>query len=176
LIYTETILKGAYVITPERVEDERGAFARTFCRREFSERGLNPELAQCNISFNRARGTLRGMHFQVPPYAETKLVRCTRGAVYDLIIDLRPHSPTFRRWVGVTLDAGTFTMLYIPEGMAHGFLTLQDSTEVFYQMSEFYSAAHARGVRWDDPAFGIIWPEAPRIISQRDREYPDFNA
>ena len=116
------------------------------------------------------------MHFQEPPYAETKLVRCTRGAVYDVIIDLRPHSPTFRRWVGVTLDADSFSMLYIPTGMAHGFLTLQDSTEVFYQISEFYSAAHARGVRWDDPAFGVNWPETPRVISQRDREYPDFNA
>jgi dTDP-4-dehydrorhamnose 3,5-epimerase len=172
--FGETALKGAYIINPECVEDERGYFARTFCRREFSERGLNPDLVQCNISFNRNRGTLRGMHYQAPPCAEAKLVRCTRGAVYDVIIDLRPGSPTYRGWVGVTLDASSPRTLYVPEGLAHGFLTLRDDTEVFYQMSEFFSAEQARGVRWDDPAFGVAWPDAPRVISQKDRDYPDF--
>lgn len=174
--FGETALKGAYIISPKYVEDERGYFARTFCRREFSERGLNPDLVQCNISFNRNRGTLRGMHYQAPPCAEAKLVRCTRGAVYDVIIDLRPGSPTYRGWVGVTLDASSPRTLYVPEGLAHGFLTLRDDTEVFYQMSEFFSAEQARGVRWDDPAFGVAWPDAPRVISQKDRDYPDFVA
>lgn len=174
MIFTETALKGAYVITPECVEDERGYFARTFCRTEFSERGLNPELVQCNISFNSKRGTLRGMHYQASPRAEAKLVRCTRGAIYDVIVDLRPGSPTYRRWIGTALDAGSPRMLYVPEGLAHGFLTLRDDTEVFYQMSEFYSVEQARGVRWDDPAFGISWPDTPCVISQKDRGYPDF--
>lgn len=172
--FTESILKGAFVIEPERVEDERGFFARTFCRREFEAHRLNPDLAQCSISFNRKRGTLRGMHYQAPPHAETKIVRCTRGAIHDVILDLRPQSPTFRRWVAVELSAENRLMLYISEGLAHGFQTLADATEVSYQMSEFYSLDHARGLRWNDPAFAIAWPISATIISERDQSHPDF--
>jgi len=176
VILNETSLKGAFVIEPERVEDERGFFARTYCRDSFLSHGLNPNLAQCNISFNRRKGTLRGMHFQIKPHEESKLVRVTRGAVYDVIIDLRSGSPTFRKWVAVELSADNRSLLYIPEGFAHGFQTLQDETEVFYQMSEFYHPQSARGVRWDDPAFGIEWPIYEKIISKKDRQYPDFEA
>lgn len=172
--FAETPLPGAFVIDIEPVEDERGYFARTFCRREFEARGLNPGLAQCNVSFNRRKGTLRGMHYQVKPREEAKVVWCAAGAIHDVIIDLRPDSPTFRRWHGVELKAGTWRMLYVPEGFAHGFQTLQDDTAVFYQMSEFYDAGCARGVRWDDPAFGILWPAPPSVISGRDRGYPAF--
>lgn len=172
--FTETELRGAFVIDIEPVEDERGFFARTFCRQEFAARHLNADLAQCNISFNRRRGTLRGMHYQVAPRAEAKVVWCTAGAIYDVVIDLRPESPTFRRWSSIELKAGTYRMLYIPEGFAHGFQTLEDDTGVFYQMSEVYDAACARGVRWDDPVFAIRWPAPPSVISARDREYPGF--
>lgn len=174
MIFTETSLPGAYVIEPELQQDERGVFARTFCSREFAEYGLNPNLVQCNISFNRNRGTLRGMHFQAPPHEEAKLVRCTLGAIYDVIVDIRPQSPTFRQWLGVELSAANRKMLYIPEGLAHGFLTLEDDTEVFYQMSEFYHPECARGIRWDDPVFGIRWPDAPRVISAKDQQYPGY--
>jgi dTDP-4-dehydrorhamnose 3,5-epimerase len=173
--FVPTALPGAFIVQPERIEDVRGFFARTWCPREFAEHGLNPRLEQCSISFNARKGTLRGMHYQLAPFAEAKLVRCTMGALWDVIIDLRPDSPAFRRHLGVELTALDRRMLYIPEGFAHGFQTLADSTEVFYQMSQVYSPAHARGVRWDDPAFGIAWPEeAGRIIIARDREYPDF--
>ncbi len=175
MIFTETRLKGAFVIEPERGEDDRGYFARTFCRREFEAHGLNPHVEQCNISFNRRRGTLRGMHFQAAPYQETKLVRCVRGAIYDVIIDLRPDSPDFKGHVAVTLTAEDGKMLYVPEGFAHGFQTLEDDTEVFYLMSQPFAAEHARGVRWNDPAFGIEWPTAQRIILERDQTYPDFS-
>lgn len=174
MIFTETPIKGAYVIEPERQEDERGFFARTWCRRDFAAHGLNPALVQCNISFNRTKGTLRGMHYQVAPHAEAKLVRCTAGAIYDVIVDLRPQSATCTQWFGVELTADNRRMLYIPEGLAHGFLTLGDDTEVFYQMSEYYVAECARGVRWNDPAFGIRWPGEVRMISRRDQSYPDF--
>lgn len=157
-------------------EDQRGFFARTFCQREFEARGLNPQVAQCNISFNRLKGSLRGMHFQTSPYSEAKLVRCTAGSIYDVIIDLRPSSSTFKKHFGVELSARNRKMLYIPEDFAHGFQTLEDDTEVFYQMSQFYSPEHSRGVRWDDPAFGISWPPGERIIIERDRTYPDFRA
>ncbi len=169
-------MKGAFVVEPERHSDQRGFFARTWCRREFEERGLDPRLVQCNISFNHLRGTLRGMHYQASPFGEAKLVRCTMGAIYDAIIDLRPGSETYLRHFGEVLTAEDRKMLYIPEGFAHGFLTLQDRTEVHYQMSEFYSPDHARGVRWDDPAFGIRWPAEVAVISDRDRGYPDFTA
>jgi len=162
------------VIEPEMHEDHRGFFARTFCRREFEANGLNPDVVQCNISFNRRKGSLRGMHFQASPYSEAKLVRCTAGSIYDVIIDLRPSSSAFKKHIGVELSARNRKMLYIPEGFAHGFQTLEDDTEVFYQMSQFYSAEHSRGVRWDDPAFGISWPPGDRIIIERDRTYPDF--
>lgn len=175
MIFRETRLKGAFLIEPERIEDERGYFSRTWCRKEFESRGLNPRLAQCNISYTRRRGTLRGMHYQEEPYGETKLVRCLRGELYDVIIDLRPGSPTFREWLPATLSGENGTMLYIPEGFAHGFLTLRDDTEVFYQMSEYYRPDSARGVRWDDPAFGIRWPLAVKVISERDKSYRDYD-
>jgi dTDP-4-dehydrorhamnose 3,5-epimerase len=176
VIFTETALPGAWIVDVERLEDSRGFFARTWCEREFAERGLNPRLAQCNVSFNKRRGTLRGLHYQAAPHREAKLIRCTRGAIHDVILDLRPDSPTFKRHVAVVLDAESRRMLYVPEGLAHGFQTLEDDTEVFYQMSAFYAPDHARGVRWNDPAFGIQWPEAERTISERDQRYSDFPA
>jgi len=174
LIFTETKLAGAFVIEPERRTDQRGFFARTFCQQEFGAHGLNAQVAQCNVSFNKRKGTLRGMHYQAAPFAEAKLVRCTSGSLYDVIIDLRPSSATFKQYFAVELSAENRRMLYIPEDFAHGFQTLQDDTEVFYQMAQRYSAEHARGVRWNDPAFGIAWPEGERIIIERDQNYPDF--
>jgi dTDP-4-dehydrorhamnose 3,5-epimerase len=176
LIFTETKLRGAFVIEPEMHEDQRGFFARTFCRQEFEAQGLNPEVVQCNVSFNKFKGCLRGMHFQVAPYSEVKLVRCTAGSIYDVIIDLRSSSPTFKEHFAVELSARNRKMVYVPKGFAHGFQTLEDDTEVFYQMSQYYSAEHSRGVRWDDPAFGIEWPSGERIIIERDRSYPDFRS
>jgi dTDP-4-dehydrorhamnose 3,5-epimerase len=170
--FTETKLQGAFIVEPEFLEDERGFFARTWCRHEFEARGLNPRLVQCNISFNRRRGTLRGMHYQVEPYAEAKLVRCTMGAIYDVILDLRPNSATFKEWLAVELTAENRRMLFIPEGLAHGFQTLEDNTEVFYQMSEFYHPECARRVRYDDPAFAIGWPLLVTIVSDKDMIYP----
>ena len=172
--FIETDLSGAFVVKTDRHQDERGFFSRAFCRREFEERGLNSEIAQCNISYNKSRGTLRGMHFQVSPHQEVKLVRCLRGSVFDVLIDLRPDSPTYRRWTGVTLSAETDNAVYIPEKFAHGFLTLEDDTILYYQVSEFHRPESGRGVRWNDPAFGIDWPEEPRVISEKDRCYPDF--
>lgn len=176
MIFKETNLKGAFVVELEKLADERGFFARTWCEREFRKYGLNPRLVQCSTSFNTQRGTLRGVHYQAAPYEETKLVRCTRGSIYDVIIDLRPASATFTKHFGMFLDPCQGTMLYIPEGFAHGFLTLEDDTEVFYQMSEFYEPSSAKGVRWNDPAFGIEWPASVSVISDRDRDYPDFIA
>jgi dTDP-4-dehydrorhamnose 3,5-epimerase len=175
VIFTETKLLGAFVIEAERFEDERGFFARTWCQREFKAHGLNPRLVQCSISFNKKKGTLRGMHYQVAPFEEVKLVRCTKGAIYDVIIDLRPESPTFKRYIAIVLSADNRKMLYIPERCAHGFQTLEDNTEVFYQMSEFYASEGARGLRWNDPTFAIEWPHAERIIIERDLNYPDFS-
>jgi dTDP-4-dehydrorhamnose 3,5-epimerase len=172
--FRETELPGVWVIELERLEDERGFFARSFCRREFERHGLSPDVEQCNISFNRHRGTLRGLHYQAPPHDEDKLVRCTMGAVWDVAVDLRPGSPTFRSWVGQTLSAASRTMLYIPKGLAHGFITLTDDAEVFYQMSEAYHPESAGGFPWNDPAFAIDWPEVPRVISDRDRSRRPF--
>jgi dTDP-4-dehydrorhamnose 3,5-epimerase len=174
--FIETKLSGAYLIEPELLEDSRGFFARTWCRRELQQRGLNPRLAQCSISFNKRKGTLRGMHYQTPPFAEVKLVRCTMGAVHDVIVDLRPESTTFKEHLGVELTALNRLMLYIPEGFAHGFVTLEDNTEVLYQMSEFYSPSHAKGFRWNDPAFKIPWPIEVHTLSDRDRDFPDFDS
>jgi dTDP-4-dehydrorhamnose 3,5-epimerase len=174
LLFTETDLPGAFVIEMEKHTDQRGFFARTFCQREFEVHGLNTRVAQCNVSFNKRKGTLRGMHFQIAPFAEAKLVRCTSGSIYDVIIDLRRSSPTFKHRFAVELSAKNCKMLYIPEEFAHGFQTLEDDTEVFYQMSQFYSADHARGFRWNDPEFGIEWPAGERIIIDRDQAYPDF--
>ena len=174
MIFTELALKGVYLIEPDRREDERGFFARTFCAEEFSAHGLSPTVVQCNISFNRHRGTLRGLHFQAPPHSEARLVRCTRGNIYDVIVDLRPDSRTFKQWDAIELTADNRRMLYVPEGVAHGFQTLADDTEVLYQMSEFYHPECARGIRWDDPAFEIKWPVANPIISDKDRSVMDF--
>jgi dTDP-4-dehydrorhamnose 3,5-epimerase len=173
--FTQTQLEGACIIDVERLEDERGFFGRSWCAREFQEHGLNPRLAQCSISFNRRRGTLRGMHFQVAPHEEAKIVRCTQGAIYDVIIDLRLGSPTFTRWIGVELSAENRRMLYVPESFAHGFQTLTDSSEVFYQISEFYAPESARGVRWNDPRFGIRWPLEVAAMSDKDTLYRDFD-
>ena len=175
MIFTETKLRGAYLLDLDKHEDERGFFARAWCVDEFKKHGLNQRLVQCNISFNKRWGTLRGMHYQGEPYEEAKLVRCTRGALYDVIIDLRRDSPTFKEWFSVELTAQNHRALYVPEGLAHGFQTLVDNTEVFYQMSEFYHPECTHGVRWDDPAFGIKWPSDPRIVSRQDREYADFS-
>lgn len=172
--FIETSLGGAFVIEPEKLEDKRGFFARSFCQNEFEAHGLNSNIVQCNISLNAKRGTLRGMHFQAAPYAEAKLVRCTRGSMYDVIIDLRPSSATFCKWYAVELNGANCMTLYVPEGFAHGFQTLEDDTEVFYQISEYYRPDFSRGVRWDDPAFAIEWPPAERIISEKDKGYPDF--
>jgi dTDP-4-dehydrorhamnose 3,5-epimerase len=176
VIFTETRLPGVLVVDPEPLGDERGFFARIWCSREWKARGLAPRMAQASISFNRKKGTLRGLHFQADPHAEAKLVRCTAGALHDVALDLRPDSPTFLDHVAVTLDAAGRRMIYVPEGVAHGFQTLADDTEVLYMISEFHDPASARGVRWDDAAFGITWPEDDRIISARDRSYPDFHA
>jgi dTDP-4-dehydrorhamnose 3,5-epimerase len=174
MIFTETILKGAYLIDVKPIEDERGFFSRSFCQKDFSAHGLRTNVAQCNISFNRKKGTLRGMHFQVTPKAEAKLVRCTRGAIYDVIIDLRPQSQTYCKWVAIDLTAHNYKALYIPEGFAHGFQTLEDHAEVFYQMFEFYAPEYASGARWDDPAFNITWPVKEPIMSEKDQSYPLF--
>jgi len=174
VIFTETPLHGAFVVDLERHEDERGFFARSWCQEEFAQRGLETNLVQCNISFNTRKGTLRGMHYQIKPYLEAKLVRCTMGRIFDVMIDLRPTSPTYTQWFSIELTAENHRALFIPVGFAHGFQTLADDCEVFYQMSEFFHPECARGVRWNDPAFGIHWPDVTKIISPRDQEYPDF--
>jgi dTDP-4-dehydrorhamnose 3,5-epimerase len=172
--FHETELSGAYIIEPEKREDDRGFFARSWCQKEFEQHGLIPRVVQANISHNKKKGTLRGMHYQAAPYEETKLVRCTRGAIYDVIIDVRPASPTYRKWLGVELTAGNYKMLYVPEGFAHGFQTLEDDSEVVYQVSQFYTPGFERGVRWNDTAFQIEWPLAPTTMSDKDASWVDF--
>jgi dTDP-4-dehydrorhamnose 3,5-epimerase len=174
VIFTETKLPGAYVIELEKRGDARGFFARAFCQHEFAANGLMTVVAQTNLSFSQSAGTLRGMHYQSAPYAEAKLVRCTRGSLYDVIIDLRPASATYRSWLGVELNTDNRRMLYVPEGFAHGFITLEDAVEVTYQVSQFYTPEAERGVRWDDPAFGIEWPLTPTVISDKDKGWPDY--
>ena len=174
--FLPTPLSGAYVVELEPREDERGFFARSFCQEEFEKLGLNPRIAQTNVSWNKRRGTLRGMHYQAAPHAEAKLVRCTQGAMWDAIVDLRPESPSFRRWHAVELSAANRRALYVPEGFAQGFQTLADETEVLYLMSQFYRPDAARGVRWDDPALAIGWPVADPHISDRDRSLPLLGA
>ena len=159
-------------LTPNR--DDRGFFARSWCEREFGEYGLSPRIVQCSVSFNERKGTLRGLHYQDEPFPEAKVLRCTSGAIYDVVVDLRPESPAFKKWIGVELSAGNRHALYVPERCAHGFLTLADQTEVCYQMTAFYNPESARGVRWDDPTFQIAWPEHVEVISERDRSYPNF--
>jgi dTDP-4-dehydrorhamnose 3,5-epimerase len=175
MIFNQTTIPGVFEIDLDPHADERGFFARSWCQKEFEGHGLNPRMVQCNISFNTRKGTLRGMHDQAAPHAEAKVVRCTAGAIYDVVIDLRPQSATFRQWFATALSAENRRMLYVPEGCAHGFLTLADATEVFYQMSEFYHPELTRGFRWNDPAFAIAWPEKVEVISERDRTYPDFS-
>jgi dTDP-4-dehydrorhamnose 3,5-epimerase len=177
MLFTETELPGAYVIDLERREDERGFFARAWCADEFAEHGLSTKLVQANLSFNVQKGIVRGMHFQVEPHAEDKLVRCTRGAIYDVIIDLRAESETYKRWLGVELDADSRRALYVPKGFAHGYQTLVPDTETFYQVSEYYAPEAERGVRWNDPAFGIEWPDPENaFLSEKDRNWPDRSA
>jgi len=172
LKFVATPISGAFVVEPELIEDERGGFARSFCQHEFEALGLDSAVAQCNISFNRRRGTLRGMHFQADPHAEAKLVRCTRGAAWDVLVDLRPHSVTRLQWFAVELSADNRKALFIPRGFAHGFQTLTDDTEIFYQMSEFYCPEAAQGLRWNDPLLAIEWPNMSPILSARDAAYP----
>jgi dTDP-4-dehydrorhamnose 3,5-epimerase len=173
--FTETPLRGAYVIELEKRGDDRGFFARFFCEREFEQHGLNPHIVQINTSFSKQRGTLRGMHYQLAPKAEDKVVRCIRGALFDAIIDLRPESPTYLRHFTIELTAENRTMLYVPKGFAHGFQMLEDDTETLYLVTEFYSAPHERGIRYNDPKFNIRWPMEPTVISDKDRAHPDFN-
>lgn len=175
MIFSPTRLQGAFLIDLEPRADARGFFARSFCEREFAERGLCVRYPQCNISYNRQRGTLRGMHYNRLPHEEAKLVRCQSGGIYDVIIDLRPGSPTLGQWLGVELTAQNRRMLYIPKGFAHGFLTLSDDAEIFYQMSEPYAPDAGLGLRFDDPGIGIMWPEPVELISERDRNYPDWH-
>lgn len=172
--FAETQLVGVYIIDPERIADERGFFGRTWCRDELASHDLETDVSQCSLSFNLRRGTIRGMHFQMEPHAETKIVRCTMGAIRDVVLDLRRESPTFRQWVGVDLTVDNRRMVYVPRGCAHGFQTLLDATEVFYQITPSYMPEAARGVRWNDPVFAIEWPVADPILSARDRNYPDF--
>ena len=167
-------LAGSFLIRPQELADERGFFARTYCSREFADNGLNEDLRQCSISFNSLKRTLRGMHYQLPPYEEAKVVRCTRGAAHHVIIDLRDDSRTYLEWISVDLDSENHHLLYVPEGIAHGFMTLTNATEIFYQVSEYHSPESAAGVRWDDPAFNVAWPALPAIISARDSGYADY--
>lgn len=171
--FTPTPLAGAYLIDLEKREDERGFFARSFCQKEFHKHGLEPQFVQMNHSLSLPKGTLRGLHYQLAPMEEVKVVRCIRGSIWDCILDLRGNSPTYGRWYGTELSARNYTMLYVPKGFAHGFITLEDSSELLYQVSQFYSAELERGVRWNDPAFQIQWPMEPKVISDRDRAHPD---
>jgi dTDP-4-dehydrorhamnose 3,5-epimerase len=175
MIFRETRLKGSFVIEPEKHEDDRGFFARAWCQKEFKVHRLSPDMVQANIAFSLQKGTLRGMHYQTDPYQEAKLVRCIRGKVFDVIIDLRPDSNTYCEWLGVELTEWNHRMLYVPEDFAHGYQTLENNSEVFYLVSQFYSPGAERGVRWNDPAFGIDWPETENIIvSKKDRDWPDY--
>ena len=174
MIFNETELKGAFIIDLERHQDDRGFFARTFCQKELEAHGLISDVAQANMSLSKTRGTLRGMHYQKSPFEETKLVRCTQGALYDVIIDLRPDSPTFKKWIGVELTADNFRMLFVPKNFAHGFITLAGDTEVTYMVSQFYAPGAELGIRWNDPQFGIQWPDDVQVISEKDAGWPDF--
>jgi len=176
MIFHETCIRGAFVVEIEKKGDSRGFFARAFCRKELEAQGLNADVFQANIGVSRSRGTLRGLHYQVAPHEETKLVRCTAGALFDVVLDLRTASPSYQKWLGVELTAEARTMLYVPAGCAHGYLTLADHTEIFYLVSQFYSAGAERGVRWNDPAFAIEWPVTrDLVISDKDRSWPDWS-
>ena len=173
--FTETKLPGAYIVELEPIRDNRGFFSRVICRREFDELGLTTDFVQANLTFSRRRGTLRGMHYQIAPHKEIKLVRCTRGAIYDVIVDMRPDSPAYLQWLALELTADNRRMIYIPGEFAHGYLTLRDNTEVFYEVAQYYAPEYERGFRWDDPAINIEWPKIePLILSDKDRAWPDF--
>ncbi len=175
--YKETLLRGVLIVKLDRIEDDRGYFARTWCAQEFEEHGLNNTVAQCNTAWNKRRGTLRGMHYQIDPYSEVKLVRCIRGAVFDAVIDLRPGSPTYLKTFHIELSEDNHRMLYIPEGFAHGYLTLTDGAEVFYQVSQFYTPGAEAGIRWNDPLFDIPWPlSEPAVISEKDQQWPNYKS
>ncbi|MCX6006126.1 MAG: dTDP-4-dehydrorhamnose 3,5-epimerase [Chloroflexi bacterium] len=174
MIFKEIELKGAYIIELEPLKDERGYFARTYCQNEFRQNGLELTIMQCDVSYNRKKGTLRGLHYQSAPHEEVKLVSCTRGSMYDVIVDIREQSPTYCRWLAVELTEQNRKMLYIPKGFAHGFQTLADDTAVYYQMSEYYHPGLARGIRWNDSALGINWPVKISIMAAKDRQFPDF--
>ena len=173
--FHKTDLAGACIIELDKLEDERGFFARSWCQREFEDQGLVATVVQANTSFNTKAGTLRGMHYQLAPHQETKLIRCTRGALYDVIVDIRPDSPTYKRWMGVELTATNYRMLYVPADFAHGFITMENNTEVMYLVSEFYTPGAEGGLRWNDPTFGIEWPCPVEVISAKDASWPDFD-
>lgn len=174
MIFTETPLKGAYVIEIRKMEDERGFFGRSWCANEMKDHGLNYGVCQANTSLSLRKGTLRGMHYQIHPYQETKLIRCTNGRIYDVIIDLRPGSETYRKWFGIELTRDNYQMLYVPENFAHGFITLEDDCEVTYLVTQFYAPGSEAGIRWNDPAFGIEWPFEPVVISEKDMNHPHY--
>lgn len=175
MIFTETSLKGAFLIEIKKLEDDRGFFGRSWCRREFEEHGLNADICQMNTSLTLKKGTIRGIHYQVDPYQETKFIRCTRGRVYDVIVDLRVDSPTFLQWIGHELSADNYKMVYVPENFAHGLLSLEDNSEVYYPVTQFYTPGAERGIRWNDPALDIKWPINVEIVSEKDSNHPDFN-
>jgi len=175
MIFTETKLKGAFIIEIKKLEDERGFFGRAWCQKEFEEHGLNGNICQINTSYTKNKGTIRGLHYQVNPYQETKFLRCTRGRIFDIIIDLRPDSPTFMQWIGNELSSDNYKMVYVPENFAHGILTLEDNSEVYYPVTQFYTQGAERGIRWNDPAFNIKWPVEVEIVSEKDNSHPDFD-
>jgi dTDP-4-dehydrorhamnose 3,5-epimerase len=175
MIFTETKLKDAFIIEIKKIEDERGFFGRSWCKREMEEHGLNSNVVQQNTSLSKMKGTIRGLHYQKHPYEETKLIRCTKGAIFDVIIDLRKDSPTFLQWMGVELTEDNYKMLYIPEKFAHGFLTLTNNSEVTYLVTQFYSPGVEGGIRFDDPVFNIQWPVPVEVVSDKDKSHPDFN-
>ena len=174
MIFIETKFRGAFVIELEKLEDDRGFFARTWDQNEFEQHGLNPKLVQCNVSYNKKKGTLRGMHYQIKPYEEAKLVTCTKGKIYDVIIDIRPTSETYLQWLGIELSENNYKSLFISEGFAHGFQTLVDDTEIFYQMSQYYNPKYSKGILWSDKYFNIKWPIENPIISEKDSSYLPF--
>ncbi len=171
--FKETHLKGAFIVDIRKIEDDRGYFGRAYCRKEFMDHGLMSEMVQTNVSLNKRKGTLRGFHYQTPPNEEAKLVRCTRGAIYDVIVDLRPESPTYLKWVGIELTEANSRMLYVPETFGHAFITLEDQTAVTYQVSRFYTPGAEGGIRWNDPAVGVQWPVEPTVISEKDQQWRD---
>jgi len=176
MIFIELELKGAWLVEVKKIEDERGFFGRAWCRNEFLEHGLNPDFVQLNTSFTIRKGTIRGMHYQVDPYQEVKFIRCTRGRIWDVIIDLRPASPTYMKWTANELSADNYKMVYVPENFAHGFISLEDHSEVYYPVTQFYTPGAERGIRWNDPAFDIQWPVPVDLVSAKDSQHPDFTA